>query len=115
DNDPMASTVIGTQWQFTPAELEMAPGGVLTWQNDTDMMMGLSADEWDDGNIPFIRSIGAGDTAEFTIPEDAEVGSTIEFRSNLSEAQEQGMVGTITIVEGDGAVASPAATPEEAG
>src|SRR5699024_2760202 len=39
-------------------------------------------------------------------------GSTIEFRSNLSEAVNQGMVGNITIVEGDGAAATPAATPE---
>src|SRR5699024_7186437 len=40
-----------------------------------------------------------------------EVGTTYELKSNLSEAQNQGMVGTITIVEGDGA----AATPEAAG
>ncbi len=112
DNTPMASTVIGTKFQFTPAELEMAPGGVLTWQNDTDMQMGLSSEAWDDGSIPFIRSISSGKTAEFTIPADAEVGSEIEFKSNLTEAVNQGMVGKITIVEGDGtAAASPAASP----
>lgn len=113
DNNPMATTVIGTQWEFVPAEFEMAPGGILTFQNDTDMQMGLSSEEWDDESIPFIRSINDGRTAEFQIPADAEVGSTIEFTSNLSTAESLGMTGTITIVEGDGtAVASPAASPE---
>ena len=112
DNSPEASTVVGTQWEFSPAEFEMAPGGVVTFQNNTGMLMGIESGEGES----LLSSIAADATGEFTLPEDAEVGSTFEFRSNLSEAQNLGMIGSITIVEGDGAsatpVASPAATPE---
>ena len=108
DNTPQESVVVGTQWEFSPAELEMAPGGVITFQNNTDMLMGIESGEGEQ----LLSSIGVGATGEFTVPEDAEVGSTLEFMSNLSTAQEMGMVGTITIVAGDGAVATPGATPE---
>ena len=115
ENTPQESTIVGTQWEFSPAEFEMAPGGVVTFQNNTEMMMGVETGEGES----LLGSIGAGTTGEFTIPEDAEAGSTIEIRSNLTEAQNLGMVGTITIVAGDGAaaspVASPGATPESGG
>ena len=112
NNTPMATTVIGTQWEFSPAEFEMAPGGTIIFQNDTDMLMGLTVEEWGpDGEL---KSVGTGSTGELTVPEDAEVGSTFEFTSNLSEAQNQGMVGSITIVEGEGGAATPQADGESA-
>lgn len=97
-----AVTVVGTKWQFEPAEFEIAPGGVITFQNNTGMLMGLSSEEWDQNALqPMIKSIADGDSAEFTVPDDAEIGAEIEFKSNLSEAEKQGMVGKITIVAGD--------------
>ncbi|MCO5218567.1 MAG: plastocyanin/azurin family copper-binding protein [Thermomicrobiales bacterium] len=104
-----AVTVVGTKWQFEPAEFEIAPGGIITFQNNTGMLMGLSSEEWDKNALqPMIKSIADGDSAEFTVPDDAEVGAEIEFKSNLSEAEKQGMVGKITIVAGDGG--TPVAT-----
>lgn len=115
ENTPQAVTVVGTQWEFQPAEFEIAPGGVITFQNETGMSMGLTSEEWDESALaPMIKSVPSGSSGEFTVPEDAEVGKTVEFKSNLTEAQKQGMVGKITIVAGDGA-ASPAASPAAGG
>jgi plastocyanin len=115
ENTPQAVTVVGTQWEFQPAEFEIAPGGVITFQNETGMSMGLSSEEWDkDAMNPMIESVPSGSFGEFAVPDDAPVGETIEFKSNLTEAQNQGMVGKITIVAPDGSatpVASPAASP----
>ncbi len=112
-NTPQAVTIVGTQWEFQPAEFEIAPGGVITFQNETDMSMGLSSEEWDENALtPMIKSVPSGGSGEFTVPADAKVGDEIEFTSNLTEATNQGMVGKITIVAGDGAAASPQASPE---
>ncbi|MCA9832888.1 MAG: hypothetical protein KC435_03025 [Thermomicrobiales bacterium] len=108
ENTVMAVTVVGTKWQFDPAEFDIAPGGVITFQNNTGMLMGLSSEEWDANALqPMIKSVADGDTGTFTVPEDANVGDVIEFKSNLSEAEKQGMVGKITIVAADGAAATP--------
>ena len=111
-NTPQAVTIVGTKWEFQPAEFEIAPGGVITFQNETGMSMGLSAEPWDQNALtPMMKSVPSGGSGEFTVPADAKVGDEIEFTSNLTEATNQGMVGKITIVAGDGAVASPAASP----
>lgn len=108
ENTVMAVTVVGTKWQFEPAEFDIAPGGVITFQNNTGMLMGLSSEKWDTNALqPMIKSVADGDTGTFTVPEDATVGDVIDFQSNLSEAAKQGMVGKITIVAADGAAATP--------
>jgi plastocyanin len=115
DNSPQAVTIVGTQWEFQPAEFEIAPGGVITFQNETGMSMGLSSEEWDENALtPMMKSVPSGGSGEFTVPDDANVGDEIEFTSNLTEAENQGMVGKITIVAGDGATASPQASPAAA-
>jgi plastocyanin len=113
ENTPQAVTVVGTQWEFQPAEFEIAPGGVITFQNETGMSMGLTSEEWDkDALTPMIKSVPNGSFGEFAVPEDAPVGETIEFKSNLTEAQNQGMVGKITIVAPSAGSATPAASPQ---
>lgn len=81
--------------------------------------MGLTSEEWDENALtPMIKSVPNGSFGEFTVPEDAEVGKTIEFKSNLTEAQNQGMVGKITIVAPGGSatpVASPQSSPSATG
>jgi plastocyanin len=113
-SDPMAVEIVATEWAFEPADFEVAPGGTITLTNNGTVEHAMKADAFGGA---FIEA-GAGQSARFTVPADAEVGEAIEYTAVNSNATSLGMGGTITIVEGDGSaagatpMASPAASPE---
>src|SRR5690606_2735099 len=98
---------------FDPAEVDVVPGQTVTLQNDGFLQHDLAVDDWGGGLTPLLNN---GETAEFTIPDDAAVGEQFEFYCTVPGHKEGGMVGTFTIVEGGGetAAAAPAGEGEEA-
>src|SRR5690606_12615067 len=72
--------------------------------NDGFLQHDLAVDDWGGELTPLLNN---GETADFTIPEDAAVGESFEYYCTVPGHKEGGMVGTFTIVEA-GAAAAPA-------
>src|SRR5690606_34658231 len=111
DPSEAAVQVVATEWQFEPADFEIAPGETIALINRGTVAHGMSAEAF---GGTFIDPVGAGHSDSFTIPEDIEVGEVIEYTATNESAANLGMGGTITIVEGSGA-ATPAASPAVSG
>ena len=104
--------IAANEWTYSPSEVEVAPGDTIVLRNDGAMAHDMSSEEWGE---PFIPDVAHGETGSFVVPEDAEIGSTIEIYSVNQGARNLGMTGTITIVEESEAVtapSAPAATPQ---
>lgn len=105
--------VASNEWQYVPNEFEVAPGDTIVLRNDGAMAHDMSSEEWGE---PFIPDVAQGETGSFVVPEDAEVGSTIEIYSNNQGAKNLGMIGTIRIVEEtEGSLTAPPAPPATPG
>ncbi len=101
---------------FDPSEAEVSPGQTVTVTNDGFLQHDLAVDEWGGEMVPLLNN---GESQDFTVPEDAEVGATFTYYCTVPGHREGGMEGTFTIVEGGGAAAGggdqQAAATQEAG
>ena len=88
--------IAANEWEYSPSEVEAAPGDTIVLRNDGAMAHDMSSEEWGE---PFIADVAHGETGSFVVPDDAEVGSTIKIYSMNQGAEKLGMSGTITIVE----------------
>jgi plastocyanin len=78
---------------FSETALTVKPGDTLTLTNAGFLQHDLAVDEWGGPLTPMLNN---GETAEFTIPEDAEPGE-YEFYCSVAGHKEGGMVGTFTV------------------
>ncbi len=100
--------------RFAPSQFSAAPGQQIYLVNPGVLVHDIVVDEWglDSG------ALGGGEETTFRIPEDAEVGSEVEFYCSVPGHRESGMAGTITIIEADVTQAeavTPAAEASPAG
>lgn len=96
-----------TAWSVT--ELEAAPGQVILVTN-----VGLSEHDFVIDELDIAEPLPSGEPVEITVPEDVAVGDSYVFYCSVPGHREQGMEGTLTIVEAtaapaEGDEASPAA------
>ena len=91
-------------YNWSKKDLSAAPGQVIRVLNRGVLEHDFVIDEFDISQVlPF------GEPIDIQVPADAEVGSTHEYYCSVPGHRERGMVGVLTIAEGDGATASPAA------
>src|SRR5690606_30946029 len=96
-------------FSFSPNEVEVAPGQTVTLTNAGFAQHDLYVEAWDLGT----ELLNGGESGDLVIPDDAEVGSTVEFYCTVPGHKESGMVGTFTIVEAG--ASAPAGEEEAAG
>lgn len=78
---------------FSESELRVKPGDTLTLTNVGFLQHDLAVDDWGGPLTPMLNN---GQSAEFTIPEDAEPGE-YEFYCSVPGHKEGGMVGTFIV------------------
>lgn len=82
------------RFMYSPAHLEVYPGQEVRVTNDGTFRHGLVVDAWDiDVSLPT-----EDDQATFTVPDDAEEGSTVTFYCPFPGHQQSGMNGTFTVI-----------------
>jgi uncharacterized cupredoxin-like copper-binding protein len=100
-------------YNWSVKEIDAAPGQVIRVLNRGVLEHDFVIDEFDISQV-----LVFGEPVDFQVPTDAEIGSTHEYYCSIPGHRERGMLGVLTIVEGDSAgatpaaVASPAAEPE---
>lgn len=103
--DTTLEALSGSTW--SRPELFVAPGSVLTVTNRDVDRHSFVVDAWNVHiDLPSLKPM------EVPIPEDAEIGSTVEFYSDVDEDRERGMAGTIHIVEPADTATTPGADGE---
>lgn len=93
--EPVAVVALDTL-EFEPADVEVFPGQTVIVTNEGFLQHDLAVDEWGGFLTPLLNY---GDSAEFTVPDDAPVGETLEFYCSVPGHVEGGQAGTFTIVE----------------
>lgn len=78
---------------FSETEITVKPGDTITLTNAGFLQHDLAVDDWGGPLTPMLNN---GESAEFTIPEDAEPGE-YEFYCSVPGHKEGGMVGTFTV------------------
>lgn len=110
--------VTASEMMFDPKEFDVSPGTKIKLTNGGMLEHDMAVDAW--GGV-IIGPLQGGDSGEFTVPDDAKPGDTIDFYCSIPGHKESGMVGKMTVVEagaGGGApaggeqAASPAASAE---
>jgi plastocyanin len=100
-------------YNWSKKEISAAPGQVIRVLNRGVLEHDFVIDEFDISQV-----LVFGEPVDIQVPADAEVGSTHEYYCSVPGHRERGMVGVLTIVEGEGGgaatpAASPAATPAD--
>ena len=105
--DPSVVALEATDpYNWSKRELSAAPGQIIRALNRGVLEHDFVIDEYDISQIlPF------GEPIDIQVPSDAEVGSTVEYYCSIPGHRERGMVGVLTIVEGNGGGATPSASP----
>ncbi len=106
--DPAVIALESTDpYNWSRKEISAAPGQIIRVLNRGVLEHDFVIDEFDISQVlPF------GEPIDIQVPTDAEIGSTHEYYCSIPGHRERGMVGVLTIVEGDGSVAAtPAASP----
>lgn len=80
---------------FDPSEAEVSPGQTVILQNDGFLQHDIAVDEWGGALTELLNN---GQTGEFTVPEDAEVGAEFVYYCTVAGHRQGGMEGTFTIV-----------------
>lgn len=106
----IATIVALDPFLFDTQELAVVPGQQVTVVNEGSLHHDLVVDEWSVST----GLLGHDEHVTFTVPEDAEVGSTITFYCSVPGHRESGMEGTFTIVADEGAVAGPPTSDQSA-
>ena len=97
---------------FEPNEFEISPGGTINLTNAGALQHDMYADDWiADELVPILNG---GESGQFTVPEDAEVGTTVTFYCSVPGHRDAGMEGTFTVVEAGGGGGEAGATAEGA-
>jgi plastocyanin/mono/diheme cytochrome c family protein len=78
---------------FSESAITVKPGDTIILTNAGFLQHDLAVDDWGGPLTPMLNN---GETAEFTIPEDAEPGE-YEFYCSVPGHKEGGMVGTFTV------------------
>jgi len=98
------------EYYFKPANFTIAPGDTLKMTNAGKIQHDMAAESLDTTIIPLLDP---GESASYTVPEDAKVGSSTAVYCTVPGHRELGMEGTMTIGQGNAnASSSPAASPE---
>lgn len=80
---------------YRPDQLEVYPGQEVRFTTSRSVLQhGLVVDAWDID----VGILAPDDQATFTVPDDAEVGSTVTFYCPLPGHRQAGMEGTFTVV-----------------
>jgi uncharacterized cupredoxin-like copper-binding protein len=105
--DPSVIALEATDpYNWSKKEISAAPGQVIRVLNRGVLEHDFVIDEFDISQV-----LVFGEPVDIQVPADAEVGSTHEYYCSVPGHRERGMVGVLTIVEGDGGGATPAASP----
>jgi uncharacterized cupredoxin-like copper-binding protein len=106
-DDPSVIALEATDpYNWSKKEIEAAPGQVIRVLNRGVLEHDFVIDEFDISQV-----LVFGEPVDFQVPTDAEIGSTHEYYCSVPGHRERGMLGVLTIVEGDGSAATPAASP----
>lgn len=101
------------EYYFKPSTFNVAPGDTLKMTNAGKIQHDMAAESLDKTIIPLLDP---GASASYTIPADADVGSSTTVYCTVPGHRELGMVGTMNITgAGGGDEASPQASPDAAG
>jgi uncharacterized cupredoxin-like copper-binding protein len=104
--DPSVIALEATDpYNWSAKEIDAAPGQVIRVLNRGVLEHDFVIDEFDISQV-----LVFGEPVDFQVPTDAEIGSTHEYYCSVPGHRERGMLGVLTIVEGDGAAATPAAS-----
>jgi plastocyanin len=80
--------------EWSVYEFEVAPGQIIQVTNTGVLQHTFAVDEWGlDEELP------NGEPVDIPVPEDAEVGASLEYYCSIPGHREQGMVGTLTVIE----------------
>lgn len=91
-------------YDWSISQFEVAPGQVIEVTNVGVVEHTFAVDEWGlDEDLP------NGEPVDIPVPDDAEVGATLDFYCSIPGHRELGMEGTLTVVE---AGAAPPAAEE---
>lgn len=75
-------------------EFEVTPGQEITVVNTGNLLHDFYVDEWGIATA----ALGNGEEETVTVPDDAEVGATVEFYCSQPGHRQSGMEGMITVV-----------------
>jgi plastocyanin len=93
---------------WSQTELQVAPSQMLVVTNVGALQHSFAVDEWG-----ILEDLPNGQPVEIQVPQDAQVGQTLEFYCSVPGHREGGMVGTVTVIEaGQAGAASPQASPQ---
>ena len=105
--DPSVVALEATDpYNWSVKEIDAAPGQIIRVLNRGVLEHDFVIDEFDISQV-----LVFGEPVDIQVPTDAEIGSTHEYYCSVPGHRERGMLGVLTIVEGDGAAATPAASP----
>lgn len=97
-------------YEWSVYEFEVAPGQIIQVTNVGALQHTFAVDEWGvDEELP------SGEPVDIPVPDDAEVGASLEFYCSVPGHRENGMVGTLTIVEAGAPPADAGAQAPAAG
>jgi uncharacterized cupredoxin-like copper-binding protein len=105
--DPSVIALEATDpYNWSKKELNAAPGQIIRVLNRGVLEHDFVIDEFD-----ISQALVFGEPVDIQVPTDAQIGSTHEYYCSVPGHRERGMSGVLTIVEGEGAAATPAASP----